>query len=198
MGCSDSKPEKSLRGGPQLKIKQQQSPESKVVFLGDPGVGKSCIFLRFCENTFSDEHAVTLGGAYKQQSVKLKSGSSMKFHLWDTAGEERFRAMSPLYYRDANATVLVYEVSDLKSFQSLQYWINELDEKVRQDGLILVLAGNKCDLPENKRQVPNSMAKTFAENNKMIFFETSAKTGAGINNMFQTLAEELAKKSNNK
>ena len=197
MGCSNSNtssPKRDpLRTG-KLKNNQENAIECKVVFLGDSGVGKSSISQRFCKNIFTEEHEVTIGGAYLQQKIQLKNGSFLKLHLWDTGGEERFRAMAPLYYRDANAAVLVYEVSDLKSFQSMQYWLNELDSKVKQDGLVLALAGNKCDLPESKKQVPLSNAKPFAENNKMIFAETSAKTGEGIQTLFQLLAEELGRK----
>lgn len=168
--------------------------ECKVVFLGDSAVGKSSISQRFCKNIFTGEHEVTIGGAYIQQKVQLKNGASLKLHLWDTGGEERFRAMAPLYYRDANAAVLVYDVANKQTFDSIKYWLNELDSKVKQDGLVLALAGNKCDLPESKRQVTTLTAKNFAESNKMIFAETSAKTGDGVNSLFQQLSEEISRK----
>ena len=200
MGCSNSNtssPKRDpLRTG-KLKNNQENAIECKVVFLGDSGVGKSSISQRFCKNIFTEEHEVTIGGAYLQQKIQLKNGSFLKLHLWDTGGEERFRAMAPLYYRDANAAVLVYEVSDLKSFQSMQYWLNELNSRVKQDDLILALAGNKCDLPENTIQVSSSTARLYAENNKMIFSETSAKTGEGIQSLFQKLADEYLKKTEN-
>lgn len=194
MSCCNSKDQtqkpKPLPG-PRNK---DSTAECKVVFLGDSAVGKSSISQRFCKNIFTGEHEVTIGGAYIQQKVQLKNGSSLKLHLWDTGGEERFRAMAPLYYRDANAAVLVYDVSNKQSFDSIKYWLNELDSKVKQDGLVLALAGNKSDLPESKRQVNTLNAKSFAENNKMIFTETSAKTGEGVNALFQMLSEEIAKK----
>ncbi len=170
------------------------SAECKVVFLGDSAVGKSSISQRFCKNVFTGEHEVTIGGAYIQQKVTLKNGSSLKLHLWDTGGEERFRAMAPLYYRDANAAVLVYDVSNKSSFDSIKFWLNELDSKVKQDGLVMALAGNKCDLSDGKKQVTTATAKSFAEENKMIFAETSAKTGEGVNTLFQLLSEEISKK----
>lgn len=195
MGCSNSKsdssPKKPLVNGRSLK---GTDAECKVVFLGDSAVGKSSISQRFCKNIFTGEHEVTIGGAYIQQKVQLKNGSSLKLHLWDTGGEERFRAMAPLYYRDANAAVLVYDVSNKQTYDSIKYWLNELDSKVKQDGLVLALAGNKCDLPDAKRQVQTFNAKTFAENNKMIFAETSAKTGEGVTALFQMLSEEISKK----
>lgn len=196
MGGCNGKSESSPKKGPGLQTrgKPADAAECKVVFLGDSAVGKSSISQRFCKNIFTGEHEVTIGGAYIQQKVQLKNGSSLKLHLWDTGGEERFRAMAPLYYRDANAAVLVYDVSNKATYDSIRYWLNELDSKVKQDGLVLALAGNKCDLPESKRQVQLLNAKSFAENNKMIFAETSAKTGEGVNVLFQQLAEEIAKK----
>lgn len=197
MGCSTSKNDtvkgKGIISGPR-RPNSDSTAECKVVFLGDSAVGKSSISQRFCKNIFTGEHEVTIGGAYIQQKVTLKNNSVLKLHLWDTGGEERFRAMAPLYYRDANAAVLVYDVSNKQSFDSIKYWLNELDSKVKQDGLVLALAGNKCDLPETKRQVVTMNAKSFAESNKMIFAETSAKTGEGVNSLFQMLSEEIAKK----
>jgi small GTP-binding protein len=191
----DASPKKSGLNTGKGKLQDSGSTaECKVVFLGDSAVGKSSISQRFCKNIFTGEHEVTIGGAYIQQKVQLKNGSFLKLHLWDTGGEERFRAMAPLYYRDANAAVLVYDVSNKQTFDSIRYWLNELDTKVKQDGLVLALAGNKCDLPESKRQVTLINAKSFAENNKMIFAETSAKTGDGITVLFQSLAEEITKK----
>jgi len=195
MGCSNSKTD-SPKKPPLGNGRNQKGTEAecKVVFLGDSAVGKSSISQRFCKNIFTGEHEVTIGGAYIQQKVQLKNGSSLKLHLWDTGGEERFRAMAPLYYRDANAAVLVYDVSNKQTFDSIKYWLNELDSKVKQDGLVLALAGNKCDLPDSKRQVQTLNAKGFAENNKMIFAETSAKTGEGVTSLFQMLSEEISKK----
>ena len=106
--------------------------------------------------------------------------------------------MAPLYYRDASAAVLVYEVSDSKSFQSMQYWLNELDSKVKGEGMVLGLAGNKCDLPDNRKQISSAMGKGFADNHRLIFAETSAKSGEGIQVLFQKLAEEIYKKMEKK
>ena len=197
MGCANTKPEspkKGLNTGNKNPKNLDSNLECKVVFLGDTAVGKSSIFQRFCKNIFTDDLPNTIGGAYMQQKVTLKKGISLKMHLWDTGGEERFRAMAPLYYRDANAAVLVYDVSNKASFDSIQYWLNELDSKVKQDGLVLALAGNKCDLPDNKKQVTTLSAKGLAENHKLIFTETSAKTGEGVNTLFNLLSEEIAKK----
>ena len=193
--CGGSEEDKQKRQI--LKVKKPtattapgKSMEAKVVFLGEAGVGKSSISQRFVNNKFSDNYEVTIGGAYLQQKVQLKGGNSLRLHLWDTGGEERFRAMTPLYYRDANAAILVYDVTDVNSFRSLDYWIRELDEKVKQDKMVVALAGNKCDITE--KAVTTQQAKTFAETHNLLSFEVSAKTGEGLNELFKQLGEDIA------
>eukprot|EP01017_Pseudomicrothorax_dubius_P020588 TRINITY_DN2240_c0_g1_i2.p1 TRINITY_DN2240_c0_g1~~TRINITY_DN2240_c0_g1_i2.p1 ORF type:complete len:195 (+),score=33.74 TRINITY_DN2240_c0_g1_i2:113-697(+) len=191
--CSDGGSKAGATGKGAVKIKKDEGKvsEFKVVLLGDAGVGKSSISQRLCHNVFSDSYAVTIGGAYLNKSIDLKSGQTVRLHLWDTGGEERFRAMAPLYYRDASVAILVYDVLDAKSFKSLEYWIKELDNKVKQDKLILALAGNKCDVPE--KAVTTEQGKRFAETHNMIFAELSAKTGENIPEFFQQIAEALKK-----
>lgn len=188
-GNDEEKQKKTLKLKKPTPVSTGKSTEAKVVFLGDAGVGKSSISQRFVNNKFSDTYDVTIGGAYLQHKLTLKDGSTLKLHLWDTGGEERFRAMTPLYYRDANAAILVYDVTDPNSFKSLDYWIRELDEKVKQDKMVVVVAGNKCDIPE--RVVSRQQAKTFADTHNVIFFDVSAKTGEGLNELFKQLGEDI-------
>ena len=176
----------------------QSNMQAKIVFLGDAGVGKSSILVRLDKNTFYEEYVMTVGGVYLKHVITLKNKLQFTLHIWDTGGEERYRAIVPIYYRDASAAVLVYDVSNIKSFKSLQYWLNELDSKEKADGMILALAGNKSDLPENQKQVTLSTAKTFGEGHKLILAETSARTGEGILALFQKIGEEIYKKKNKK
>lgn len=193
MGCAQSDSQKNDPSG-KLRVGEQkaQTIDCKAVFLGDAGVGKSSIGQRFVSNKFSTNYEVTIGGAYMEQRVQLDSGNYLKFHLWDTGGEERFRAMTPLYYRDASAAILVYDITEMASFQSLSYWIKELDEKVKKDNMVLVLAGNKCDMNE-KRQVFQDQAEKMAKENNMLFFEVSAMRGDGVPEMFKAMAERISK-----
>ena len=197
MGCINEKPVSKPANG--LKVNGRKSSqnekilEAKVVFLGDAGVGKSSICQRYVNNRINETYEVTIGGAYLQQKVTLKNGSTLRLHLWDTGGEERFKAMTPLYYRDANAAILVYDVSDMKTFRSLEDWVKELDSKVKQDNLTLVMAANKCDIDNESKKVSYEMAKKFADNNNMFFFELSALKGTGIADMFKNMSEEIAK-----
>jgi Ras-related protein Rab-5C len=172
--------------------KEENKPiVAKVVLLGDQNVGKSSIAQRFCKNLFTGQYVVTVGGAYFQQKLILGNGSIIKFHIWDTGGHERFRSMANLYYHDASAAILTYDVSNEKSYESLNYWIEELKNKVDKDKLVLCLAGNKCDREVIDKKVHTLTAKNFAEINKMQFFETSAKDDIGIKELFQSLAKKI-------
>lgn len=180
------------------KGKDENKPlEAKIVLLGDQNVGKSSISQRFCKNLFTGQYVVTIGGAYLQQKLVLNNGQVIKFHIWDTGGQERFRSMANLYYQDAAAAILTYDVTNDKTFDSLNYWINELQNKVDQDKIVLCLAGNKCDCDYNERKVDTNVAKAMAEENNLIFFETSAKQDIGIKDLFQTLGKKIYDKKMN-
>ena len=101
--------------------KENSKNETKVVIVGDSGVGKSSLLLRYYRNEFSDVFEVTIGGAFTQTKVDLEKGVSVTLDIWDTAGQERFRSLMPLYYRQASAAVIVYDVGDMKSFQSMKW-----------------------------------------------------------------------------
>lgn len=140
--------------------KDQSKPvEAKIVLLGDQNVGKSSIAQRYCKNLFTGQHVATIGGAYLQQKVILNNGNTIKYHIWDTGGQERFRAMANLYYRDASAAILTYDITNEKTFESLQFWVEELKYKCDEEKLVLCLAGNKCDVEMNERKVQYSTGK---------------------------------------
>lgn len=154
--------------------------EAKVVLLGDSGVGKSSIAQRYCKNFFSESHDVTIGGAYLQQTVSLTDGTQVKLHIWDTGGSERFRSMVSLYYRDAAAAIICYDIGDDKSFQSVHFWINEMLNNNDREDFVMALAGNKADLDPALKKVNLATGDDIAKKHKMIFEETSAKTGEGV------------------
>jgi small GTP-binding protein len=141
--------------------KDQSKPiEAKIVLLGDQNVGKSSIAQRYCKNLFTGQHVATIGGAYLQQKVILNNGVTIKYHIWDTGGQERFRSMANLYYRDASAAILTYDVTNEKTFESLNYWVEELKYKCDEEKLVLCLAGNKCDVDNTERKVLHSVGKS--------------------------------------
>ena len=191
MGCGNS----NQKRDPKLQVKadtpkKQESKELeiKICLLGDVNVGKTSIASRFCKNSFNDNYINTIGGAYQQQNITLNNGVKIKLHIWDTSGQDRFRSMTNLYYRDAQVAILTYDVTNEQTLESLNYWLNELNDKVEIDNMVLCLAGNKNDVDASKKTVPTSKGKAFAEEHNMIFYETSAKTGAGVKELFQAIA----------
>ena len=191
MGCGNS----NQKRDPKLQVKadtpkKQESKEFeiKICLLGDVNMGKTSIGSRFCKNSFNDNYINTIGGAYQQQNITLNNGVKIKLHIWDTSGQDRFRSMTNLYYRDAQVAILTYDVTNEQTLESLNYWLNELNDKVEIDNMVLCLAGNKNDVDASKKTVPTSKGKAFAEEHNMIFYETSAKTGAGVKELFQAIA----------
>jgi small GTP-binding protein len=123
MGCGSSKPKQTTTGLNVEGNRRGVTGEAKVVLLGESGVGKSSIAMRYVNNTFSESFEVTIGGGYLQQTVRLKDGSSLKMDIWDTGGQERFHALLQLYYRDATAALITYDISSEKSLERCEYWV---------------------------------------------------------------------------
>ncbi len=206
MGCNNSAQSNTNKPSEESTLRIKSTPkdlektkviEAKIVLLGDVSVGKTSIASRYCKNSFNDHHINTIGGAYQQQKVVLNNGAMVKLHIWDTSGQERFRAMTNLYYRDAQVAILTYDVTKESSYLGIEFWITELKYKVENDNMILCLVVNKYDVDENERKVSKVKGKKFAEDNNMIFFETSAKNGDGVKDLFLALANkayELFKK----
>ena len=200
MGCNNSSQSNTNKPSEEstLRIKSTSKEdektkilETKIVLLGDVSVGKTSIASRYCKNSFNDHHINTIGGAYQQQKVVLPNGSMVKLHIWDTSGQERFRAMTNLYYRDAQVAILTYDITNEQSFSSIDFWIKELKYKVENENMILCLVGNKCDVNSNEKKVTTLKGKNFAAEYNMIFFETSAKTGEGVKDLFVTIANKV-------
>ena len=195
MGCGQSKKEQNINNGKGINIAEEEKKkknskelEIKICLLGDVSVGKTSIASRFCKNSFNENYINTIGGAYQQQNIVLNNGAKIKLHIWDTSGQDRFRSMTNLYYRDAQVAILTYDVTNESSLESLNYWLNELNDKVEIDNMVLCLAGNKNDVDPSEKRIPTSKGKAFAEEHNMIFFETSAKTGTGVKELFQSIA----------
>ena len=198
MGCNNSpEPKKTNKIENTIRIKPTPKEEEKlkvlevkIVLLGNINVGKTSIASRYCKNSFNEHHINTIGGAYQQQKVVLSNGTIVKLHIWDTSGQERFRAMTNLYYRDAQVALLTYDITNEASFTGIEFWIEELKYKVENENMILCLVGNKSDVNDADRKITKIQGKKFADDNNMLFYETSAKNGDGVKELFNEVAKK--------
>ncbi|KAJ6983411.1 ras-related protein RABF1 isoform X1 [Populus alba] len=158
MGCSSSLPDRStgrlggLNNSDSSGVADAKNLRVKLVLLGDSGVGKSCIVLRFVRGQFDPTSKVTIGASFLSQTIALQDSTTIKFDIWDTAGQERYAALAPLYYRGAAVAVIVYDITSPETFNKAQYWVKELQKHGSPD-IVMALVGNKADLHE-KREVP--------------------------------------------
>lgn len=162
---------------------------AKVVVLGSQGVGKTSIIARYLEKKFVGATSPTIGASF--QTVKVTIGNvRVSMQIWDTAGQERFRAMAPLYYRKANAAIIVYDITSPNSFEAMKHWVTELRRNV-EEAIGIFIVGNRCDLSSH-RTVSQEAARKFAESIGGNFFECSALSNEGIDDIFRELALSIA------
>ena len=187
----DTKEEKKLKmhddKSSKTSKKKAASIEAKVVLLGDSGVGKTAISTKYTSGYFPDTTAPTLGGSYNKKEVTLKNGERITLHIWDTAGSESSRAMLPLYYRDAAAGLITYDIGNERSFEHVEYWSNELSQKLKPGSFTIALVGNKNDIPEDEKKITTVYAYKYAKEHDYLFAEISAKTGDGVSEILINL-----------
>eukprot|EP00740_Mantoniella_antarctica_P005774 CAMPEP_0181362542 /NCGR_PEP_ID=MMETSP1106-20121128/8088_1 /TAXON_ID=81844 /ORGANISM="Mantoniella antarctica, Strain SL-175" /LENGTH=179 /DNA_ID=CAMNT_0023476555 /DNA_START=239 /DNA_END=775 /DNA_ORIENTATION=+ len=160
----------------------------KVVLLGEGRVGKTSLLLRYVSDVFSDTQPATIQASYLTKRIAI-DGSSVQLAIWDTAGQERFHALGPIYYRDADAALLVFDITDVDSFTRVKNWVKELRKMAGKD-IVLVLAGNKVDMERN-RAVTNEEAEAYAASVDATLFGTSAKVNKGVEQAFLSIAKRL-------
>ena len=163
----------------------------KLLMIGDSGVGKSSLLLRFASDQFDDSYMTTVGLDFKVRTVEVE-GKVVKLQMWDTAGQERFRTITSSYYRGAQGIIVVFDVTDAKSFKSVKAWMSEID-RYAGDGVVRLLVGNKTDLVD-ERAVTAEDAQALAKEQSMRFIETSAKVSTGVGDAFMGLAAEIKAK----
>ncbi|KFO97531.1 Ras-related protein Rab-5C [Calypte anna] len=155
----------------------------KLVLLGESAVGKSSLVLRFVKGQFHEYQESTIGAAFLTQTVCLDD-TTVKFEIWDTAGQERYHSLAPMYYRGAQAAIV-------DTFVRAKNWVKELQRQASPN-IVIALAGNKADLA-TKRAVDFQDAQTYADDNSLLFMETSAKTAMNVNEIFMAIAKKLPK-----
>ena len=172
--------------------KNPETPKYKLIFLGDQNVGKSSILNRFLNDTFVEEYQATIGLDFQSKNVQIEN-QDIHLLLYDTAGQEKFRSLIPMYTRDANIILLVYDITNKESFNNLSLWLKDLTN-INFDEVIFCIVGNKIDLSD-KRVVEKEEGEKFGEEHDFIFQEVSAKTGEGFSELFyQNLFEKIRTK----
>lgn len=207
------------------------SSSVKLVLLGEAAVGKSSLVLRFVNNDFQENKEPTIGAAFLTQKISLPN-RIIKFEIWDTAGQERFASLAPMYYRNAQAALVVYDLTKPTSLTKAKHWVAELQRQA-SPGIVIALVGNKLDLCAESsgagvddssdsatpaegedaegvagepadaepidggdaRKISTREAKSYAEEESLLFFETSAKTGTNVAEVFSAIANAIPETS---
>lgn len=162
----------------------------KLLMIGDSGVGKTCLLLRYANDSFSPTFITTIGIDFKIKTIELDD-KVIKLQIWDTAGQERFRTITTSYFRGAQGILLVYDVTDRGSFENIQNWVGQIQNHA-ENFISKVLIGNKCDVDESQRQVSEEEGRKLAEEfNIEHFFEASAKQDINVKGAFEAVAKQV-------
>jgi small GTP-binding protein len=169
-------------------------PNYKFIIVGSSGVGKTAILKRLVEDSFSDESVSTIGVEF-DSTVLMVDDRKVKLQIWDTAGQERFRSIAKAYYRNAVGVIVVYDLTDRKSFDDLAGWLTDI-HTLCDANAVVQLIGNKSDL-NDRRLVSVGEAEDFARHHHIKYMETSAKAGQNVREVFiRVTASVLSKKAN--
>ncbi|KAL0277361.1 UNVERIFIED_CONTAM: hypothetical protein PYX00_004679 [Menopon gallinae] len=160
----------------------------KILIIGESGVGKSSLLLRFTDDSFDPSQPVTIGVDFKTKLVTV-DGNTVKLAIWDTAGQERFRTLTPSYYRGAKGAILVYDVTNRTTFQMLDTWLDELETYSKDSNIIKMIIGNKIDLVS--RVVTKAEGMEFARRHAALYIESSARTNDGVICAFEELVQKI-------
>jgi len=160
----------------------------KMVILGDSSVGKSSIVSRLLQNRFNENIQHTIGASYTIYN-KIINDTTIRFEIWDTAGQEKYNAITPLYYRKANIAIFVYDLTDTNTFEKAKQWVDEI--KHNNETSLYVFVANKYDIINDENHHLIKEGHLYAENNNMMFFIASAKTGKNISTIFEGIAENM-------
>jgi Ras-related protein Rab-1A len=169
-------------------INEKIEKSFKILLLGDSSVGKTCFLKRYIDDTFQDVYLSTIGFDYKYKCITLKEGKNIKLQIWDTAGQERFRTIAKSYYKGAHGIILMYDVTDQKSFDSIKKWLEQIKEEAPNKVSVLLVA-NKIDI--EKRIITKEDGENIAKSYNLDIYESSAKDNINVSEAFEDLAEKI-------
>lgn len=161
----------------------------RLVLIGDSGVGKTAILLRYSDNMFNTSFITTIGIDFRIKTIEV-NGKKVKLQIWDTAGQEQFHSVATSYYRNAHGIMLIYDITSAQSFIHISKWVSNISNNAPTN-VKQVLLGNKCDMEENKRVIEKDRGKTLAEELNMPFLETSAKADTNIDVAFELITQMI-------
>ena len=161
----------------------------KIIMVGEAGVGKSSILSMYCEDSYCNQYAATIGVDFFSKNLII-DGKKIKLQIWDTAGQERFRSITSSYYRGASVVILVFDMSNVYSFSKLNYWLTQIKIFMPDNNYKIIIFGNKCDSEIN---VNENMISEFTKKNKVDFVKVSAKQNIGIDTVFNDVVSEVIK-----
>ena len=165
----------------------------KYIIIGDSSVGKSNLLLRYAHDKFNEDYQATIGVEFGAKNVEINN-KTFRIQIWDTAGQENFRSITRAYYKNSVCAIIVYDITNKESFNNIQNWIEDCKNQCPKT-IFFVLVGNKNDL-ENERKVSFDEGKKFADSNDILFFESSAKTGNNVEDIFYKSAECISQRIN--
>ena len=161
----------------------------KVLLLGDSTVGKTCFLMRYTDKSFQEAHMSTIGLDYRLKNMQLKNGKNIKLQIWDTAGQDRFRAITKNYYKGAHGILLIYDITSIQTYENVKNWIAQIREEASPH-IVIYIIGNKIDMVE-ERKIKTEEGQKLANEFHLQFYETSAKTGENVNETFESLVNKI-------
>ncbi|CAG9331100.1 unnamed protein product [Blepharisma stoltei] len=169
-------------------LSQTNDYNFKIIIVGDSGVGKSSLIRRYMKKEFSEKTATTIGVWNYTKIVEIENKNIM-LNIWDTAGQEKFKCLIPTFFRGSHAAILVYDITNQKSFNSIFYWIDKIHEHATSN-VVFMMIGNKSDM-ETERKVPQELGQSKARDNKMLFLETSCLNSTNVERAFEEVTNQL-------
>ena len=176
----------------QMDIKNLELFEYKLILVGDPGVGKTSIMSKFVSNEFQSVYTSTIGVEFKLKEIYINNNTCAKLKIWDTCGQEKFRAITKQYFKNSEGVFIIFDLTNRETIKKLNIWLKDINDNIDNDFFVFLI-GNKTDVKDRDITISEE-AKQFANEKKINYYEVSAKTGSGIYNIFEKMANKLINK----